>query len=232
MPGECQRAEPHDDERVGRRDPARPAECLGGTREGRRVRGLTPALQVAVAEVRERLLVARRAGNGTLQRRNVGRTRASRLHARRRCQVRERAGRHRGCSARTPAAPLRDRPTDRGGAEQDDDESGKEGDFPVSRHPVSHPLGRGRDTAPPHALSTSVGPSCSRSRSRDRRCTREGVHPLRVVAVDAVSASQLRSLEEPAHRVLGDVDDVVVEPAAVRPSGGVPAEDSHPVGLR
>src|SRR6476619_3821066 len=53
-----------------------------------------------------------------------------------------------------------------------------------------------------------------------------------VVAVDAVAERELRSLEEPAHRLLGDVDHVVTEPAAVRPALVVARENAHAIGLR
>ena len=52
-----------------------------------------------------------------------------------------------------------------------------------------------------------------------------------VVAVDAVAERELRSLEEPAHRLLGDVDDVVAEPAAVRPALGVAPSTPSRFGL-
>ena len=61
------------------------------------------------------------------------------------------------------------------------------------------------------------------------RDVRERTEELPVVAVHTVAKRELRPLEEPAHGLLGDVDDVVAEASAVGPPLGVASENRHPV---
>ena len=86
--------------------------------------------------------------------------------------------------------------------------------------------------APTHALDQGLGsplplakPDCGADLVREGREVRD------VAAVDAVAELDLVPLQEAGHHALGDVDDVVAEPAAVREAAVVAADDAEAVDL-
>ena len=182
-----------------------------GLRVVRRVARLADALLVGEAERVERLHVARIRPQLGLQAGDL------RLRCRRR---------------RSPsAAPPRRRSGDTSPADADAGRAvehaaeGEDGGGRSRRHPCDEKPSR-------HYGVRRVGDALRVVEAAERRRhVREDVQVRHVVRVDAVTERQAVADQHAADHTLGDVDDVVLEPPAVRIAGEVAADHAEPVDL-